>query len=71
MRRLDALGLPRAFLLYLGRVDKNNGCDQLFEYSAEYAAAHTHRTASISVRNAISNPCDATDLAPQMKKLAG
>ena len=29
--RLDALGLPRHFLLYLGRVDKNKGCDQLFE----------------------------------------
>ena len=37
--RLDALGLPRDFLLYLGRVDKNKGCDQLFEYYAEYAAA--------------------------------
>ena len=37
---LDALGLPEAFLLYLGRVDRNKGCHTLFEYFEEYAASH-------------------------------
>ena len=33
---LDALGLPRDYLLYLGRVDKNKGCDRLFDAFVEY-----------------------------------
>jgi glycosyltransferase involved in cell wall biosynthesis len=37
--RIDALGLPRDYLLYLGRVDRNKGCDKLFAYYAEYVAA--------------------------------
>jgi glycosyltransferase involved in cell wall biosynthesis len=35
---LDALGLPTDYLLYLGRVDKNKGCDRLFEAYARYDA---------------------------------
>jgi glycosyltransferase involved in cell wall biosynthesis len=40
--RLDAMGLPRDYLLYLGRVDRNKGCDRLFALHAEYAAAPGH-----------------------------
>ncbi|HEY5618708.1 MAG TPA: glycosyltransferase family 4 protein [Vicinamibacterales bacterium] len=35
---LDALGIPRKYLLYLGRVDRNKGCDALLENFVEYAA---------------------------------
>jgi glycosyltransferase involved in cell wall biosynthesis len=34
---LDSLGIPRDFLLYLGRVDKNKGCDELFANYLAYA----------------------------------
>jgi len=33
---LDPFGLPRNYLLYLGRVDKNKGCDRLFDAFIEY-----------------------------------
>jgi glycosyltransferase involved in cell wall biosynthesis len=33
---LDRLGVPRDYLLYLGRVDKNKGCDRLFDAFVEY-----------------------------------
>ena len=36
---LDTLGLPEKYLLYLGRVDRNKGCDALLENFQEYAAA--------------------------------
>lgn len=35
---LDTLGIPAEYLLYLGRVDKNKGCDALFENFQEYAS---------------------------------
>jgi len=35
---IDALGIPEAYLLYLGRVDRNKGCDALLENFQEYAA---------------------------------
>ena len=34
---LDALGIPRDFLLYVGRVDRNKGCDVLMQHYAAYA----------------------------------
>lgn len=34
---LDALGIPREFLLYVGRVDRNKGCDVLMRHYAAYA----------------------------------
>jgi glycosyltransferase involved in cell wall biosynthesis len=34
---LDALGIPQNYLLYLGRVDRNKGCDALLENFQEYA----------------------------------
>ena len=33
---IDRLGLPRDYLLYLGRVDKNKGCDRLFDAFEQY-----------------------------------
>ena len=36
---LDARGLPRDFLLYVGRVDRNKGCDALVRHHAAYAAS--------------------------------
>ena len=33
---LDRLGIPQAFVLYLGRVDRNKGCSTLLEYFQEY-----------------------------------
>jgi glycosyltransferase involved in cell wall biosynthesis len=35
---LDALGIPADFLLYVGRVDRNKGCDALVRHYAAYAA---------------------------------
>ena len=37
--RLPA-GITQPYLLYLGRVDRNKGCDTLLEYFTEYAAVH-------------------------------
>jgi len=36
---LDALGIPSNYLLYLGRVDRNKGCDTLLDSFQQYAAA--------------------------------
>jgi glycosyltransferase involved in cell wall biosynthesis len=33
---LDLLGIPRNFVLYLGRIDRNKGCATLLEYFQEY-----------------------------------
>jgi glycosyltransferase involved in cell wall biosynthesis len=33
-------GIGAPYLLYLGRVDRNKGCDTLLEYFTEYAAVH-------------------------------
>jgi glycosyltransferase involved in cell wall biosynthesis len=37
---LDQQGLPPTYVLYLGRVDRNKGCDSLLEYFLEYAGAN-------------------------------
>jgi glycosyltransferase involved in cell wall biosynthesis len=36
---LDRLAIPRDFVLYLGRVDRNKGCATLLEYFQEYIEA--------------------------------
>ena len=41
---LDAAGIPPRYVLYLGRVDRNKGCDTLFDYFQEYA-----RTADVTL----------------------
>lgn len=35
---LDRQGIPREYVLYLGRVDRNKGCETLFDYFTTYAA---------------------------------
>jgi glycosyltransferase involved in cell wall biosynthesis len=37
---LDEMRLPKEYVLYLGRVDRNKGCHTLLEYFQDYAAAH-------------------------------
>jgi len=36
---IERLGIPRDFVLYLGRVDRNKGCATLLEYFQEYIEA--------------------------------
>ena len=36
---LDALGIPQDFLVYLGRVDRNKGCDALVRHYGTYVAS--------------------------------
>ena len=38
---LRSHGIPDDYVLYLGRVDRNKGCDTLLEYFQEYASART------------------------------
>jgi glycosyltransferase involved in cell wall biosynthesis len=35
---LDALGIPDIFLLYVGRIERNKGCETLLKYFATYLA---------------------------------
>lgn len=35
---LDRHGIPQEYVLYLGRVDRNKGCETLFDYFTTYAA---------------------------------
>jgi glycosyltransferase involved in cell wall biosynthesis len=37
---LDAERIPTEFLLYMGRVDRNKGCETLLEYFQDYARQH-------------------------------
>ena len=41
---IEALQLPAKYLLYLGRVDRNKGCDALLENFQEYAATRPDAT---------------------------
>ena len=41
---IDPLGIPEDYLLYLGRVDRNKGCDALLENFQEYASTRPHVT---------------------------
>jgi glycosyltransferase involved in cell wall biosynthesis len=41
---VDALGIPGEYLLYLGRIDRNKGCDTLLEYFQAYAASGGNTT---------------------------
>ena len=37
---LDGHGIPAEYVLYLGRIDQNKGCQTLFDYFQDYAARH-------------------------------
>jgi glycosyltransferase involved in cell wall biosynthesis len=41
---LRSHGIPEDYLLYLGRVDRNKGCDTLLEYFQEYESASSAMT---------------------------
>ena len=41
---IDRLDVPSTYLLYLGRVDRNKGCDALLDTFQEYAATRTNVT---------------------------
>jgi glycosyltransferase involved in cell wall biosynthesis len=41
---IDRLDIPSSYLLYLGRVDRNKGCDVLLDSFQEYAATHEEVT---------------------------
>ena len=41
---IDRLDIPSTYLLYLGRVDRNKGCDVLLDTFQEYAATRTDAT---------------------------
>ncbi len=43
-RVLDRFDLARPFLLYLGRVERNKGCDTLLRFFGDYAASGRPRT---------------------------
>jgi glycosyltransferase involved in cell wall biosynthesis len=51
--QLRSLGIPDDYMLYLGRVDRNKGCETLLEYFQEYASmsptSTMSRTSSMSV----------------------
>ena len=34
----ERTGITGRFALYIGRIDENKGCDELFDYFAQYAA---------------------------------
>jgi len=55
-RRLDELGVPHDFLLYLGRVDKNKGCDRMFDAYARYDAETTAAGASAPLPLVVAGP---------------
>ena len=38
--QLDAQRIPAEYVLYLGRIDQNKGCETLFNYFLDYAARH-------------------------------
>lgn len=43
-RALDDLQLPDRFVLYVGRIDRNKGCDTLFEYFVRHLESRGHDT---------------------------
>ncbi len=48
-----AFELHRPFAIYIGRIDENKGCDELFSHFRRYAAAFPHGLDLVLVGNAI------------------
>jgi glycosyltransferase involved in cell wall biosynthesis len=61
---LDRLDIPPTYLLYLGRVDRNKGCDALLETFQEYAATRTDVTLILAGPTKMPVPAH-----PQIRKL--
>lgn len=53
---LDRLGLPGDYLLYLGRVDKNKGCDRLFDAFIRYDSEVTANGAAAPIPLVLAGP---------------
>jgi glycosyltransferase involved in cell wall biosynthesis len=56
--QLRSLGIPDDFVLYLGRVDRNKGCETLLEYFQEYASMS--QTSTMSPTSTMSAHARAT-----------
>ena len=53
---LDRLGIPREFVLYLGRIDRNKGCATLLEYFQEYLDAGGETTLVLAGPSTLAIP---------------
>jgi glycosyltransferase involved in cell wall biosynthesis len=53
---IDRLGIPRDFVLYLGRVDRNKGCATLLEYFQEYTDAGGQTTLVLAGPSTLTIP---------------
>ena len=53
---LDRLGIPRNFVLYLGRIDRNKGCATLLEYFQEFIAEGGDTTLVLAGPSTLSIP---------------
>ena len=54
--RLDALGIPRDFLVYVGRVDRNKGCDAMMRHYAAYAETAGDRALPLILAGPLNLP---------------
>jgi glycosyltransferase involved in cell wall biosynthesis len=54
--QLRSLGIPDDFVLYLGRVDRNKGCETLLDYFQEYASMSPTSTMSRAMTLVLAGP---------------
>ena len=54
--QLRSLGIPDDYLLYLGRVDRNKGCETLLEYFQEYASMSPTSSMSVAMTLVLAGP---------------
>ena len=55
-RQLRSLGIPDDYMLYLGRVDRNKGCETLLEYFQEYASMSPTSPMSVAMTLVLAGP---------------
>ena len=68
---LDALGVPQDFLVYLGRVDRNKGCDALVRHYAAYVASGGSRSGDAAVDPGRAGQAGAAGAAGPARARAG
>jgi glycosyltransferase involved in cell wall biosynthesis len=61
---LDRLGLPTEYVLYLGRIDRNKGCETLLEYFQDYTGAGGRTTLVLAGPSTLAIPAHARIRAP-------
>lgn len=54
--QLRSLGIPDNYMLYLGRVDRNKGCETLLEYFQEYASMSPTSSMSVAMTLVLAGP---------------